>query len=399
MYNKYCATRQCRPDPPVGRPEADSGFTGPSEDAVMTDSLFSSLSLRETQLPNRIVVSPMCQYSSPDGLATDWHLVHLGSRAVGGAGVVMTEATAVEPRGRISPQDLGIWSREHAEALAPVADFVRSQGSVPAIQLAHAGRKASTSRPWEGHGPLQPAGEGWEVVGPSETPYPHDDGAPPTHALDREGIGRVIDAFVHGAERALSAGFEIAEVHAAHGYLLHEFLSPVTNDRDDEYGGSFENRTRLVREVTAAVRQVWPDDKPVFVRISATDWLPDRESWDVSQSARLAPLLFEAGADLLDVSAGGIHPDQQVPATGPGYQVPYAETIREHLRDESVPTAVGAVGGITEPVQAEELIQNERADVAILGREHLRNPYFGLEAAEELDADAEPPVQYRRGFQ
>jgi 2,4-dienoyl-CoA reductase-like NADH-dependent reductase (Old Yellow Enzyme family) len=365
----------------------------------MTDSLFSPLTLRETELPNRIVVSPMCQYSSPDGLATDWHLVHLGSRAVGGAGVVMTEATAVEPRGRISPQDLGIWSREHAEALAPVADFVRSQGGVPAIQLAHAGRKASTSRPWEGHGPLQPEEDGWEVVGPSDTPYPHEEPAPPTHALDREGIARVVDSFVHGAERALSAGFEIAEVHAAHGYLLHEFCSPVTNDRDDEYGGSFENRTRLLREVTAAVRQVWPDDKPVFVRISATDWLPDRESWDVKQSARLAPLLFEAGADLLDVSAGGIHPDQQVPATGPGYQVPYAETIREHLREADVPMAVGAVGGITEPVQAEELIQNERADVAILGREHLRDPYFALHAAAELDADVEPPVQYRRGFQ
>ena len=365
----------------------------------MTDTLFSPLTLRETRLPNRIVVSPMCQYSSPDGLATDWHLVHLGSRAVGGAGVVVTEATAVEPRGRISPQDLGIWSREHAEALAPVADFVRSQGGVPAIQLAHAGRKASTGRPWEGHGPLQPDGDGWAVVGPSDTPYPYDDEAPPTRALDREGIARVVDSFVHGAERALSAGFEIAEVHAAHGYLLHQFLSPVTNDRDDEYGGSFENRTRLVREVTAAVRQVWPHDKPVFVRVSATDWLPDRASWDVAQSARLAPLLFEAGADLLDVSAGGIHPDQQVPATGPGYQVPYAETIREHLREEDVPMAVGAVGGITDPVQATELIRNERADVAILGREHLRDPYFALHAAEELDAGVEPPVQYRRGFQ
>jgi 2,4-dienoyl-CoA reductase-like NADH-dependent reductase (Old Yellow Enzyme family) len=364
----------------------------------MTDSLFSPLTLRETELPNRIAVSPMCQYSSADGLATDWHLVHLGSRAVGGAGVVMTEATAVEPRGRISPQDLGIWSREHARALAPVADFVRSQGGLPAIQLAHAGRKASVSRPWESHGPLHPDGDGWEAVGPSDTPYPHDDEAPPTRALDREGIGRVVDAFVHGAERALSAGFEIAEIHAAHGYLLHEFLSPVTNDREDEYGGSFGNRTRLLREVTAAVRQVWPDGKPVFVRISATDWLPDRASWDVDQSARLAPLLFEAGADLLDVSAGGVHPDQQVPATGPGYQVPYAETIREHLRAEDVPMAVGAVGGITEAVQAEELVANERADLAILGREHLRNPYFALQAAEELDATVEPPVQYRRGF-
>ncbi|SEO35139.1 2,4-dienoyl-CoA reductase [Halogranum amylolyticum] len=359
----------------------------------MTESLFSPLSLRETTVPNRVMVSPMCQYSTADGVATDWHLVHLGSRAVGGAGVVMTEATAVEARGRISPHDLGIWNQEHADALAPVAEFVRSQGSVPAIQLAHAGRKASKSRPWDGSRPLSADDGGWETVAPSAEPYPYDDDPPGQRAMTAADVEDVTQAFVKAAKRADDAGFEIAEVHAAHGYLLHEFLSPVTNDRDDEYGGSFENRTRLVREVTAAVREVWPDDKPVFVRISATDWLPDRESWDIDQSVRLAPLLAEAGADLVDVSAGGIHPDQQIPNAGPGYQIPYAETIKENTE-----LAVGAVGGITEAEQADQLIRNGRADLAIVGREHLRDPYFTLHAAQELGADVDLPVQYRRGF-
>jgi 2,4-dienoyl-CoA reductase-like NADH-dependent reductase (Old Yellow Enzyme family) len=359
----------------------------------MTESLFSPLSLRETTVPNRVMVSPMCQYSTADGVATDWHQVHLGSRAVGGAGIVMTEATAVEPRGRITPHDLGIWSQEHADALAPITEFIRSYGSVPAIQLAHAGRKASKTRPWDGSDPLQPDDGGWETVAPSGESYPYEDEPPAQRAMTSEDVEDVTQAFVEAAKRADDAGFEIAEVHAAHGYLLHEFLSPVTNDRDDEYGGSFENRTRLVREITAAVREVWPDEKPVFVRISATDWLPDRDSWDLDQSARLAPLLAEAGADLVDVSAGGIHPDQQIPDSGPGYQIPYAERVRENTD-----AAVGAVGGITEAEQADQLIRNERADLAIVGREHLRDPYFALHAAQELGADVEPPVQYRRGF-
>ena len=359
----------------------------------MTESLFSPLSLRETTIPNRVMVSPMCQYSTADGVATDWHLVHLGSRAVGGAGVVMTEATAVEARGRISPHDLGIWSQEHADALAPIAEFISEQGSVPAIQLAHAGRKASKTRPWDGSEPLQSADGGWETVAPSAEPYPYDAEPPAQRAMSAADVEDVTQAFVQAAKRADDAGFEIAEVHAAHGYLLHEFLSPVTNDRDDEYGGSFENRTRLVREITAAVREVWPDDKPVFVRISATDWLPDRDSWDVDQSVRLAPLLAEAGADLVDVSAGGIHPDQQIPTSGPGYQIPYAETIKENTD-----LAVGAVGGITEPEQADQLIRNGRADLAIVGREHLRDPYFTLHAAQQLGVDVDLPVQYRRGF-
>ncbi|SFL08548.1 2,4-dienoyl-CoA reductase [Halogranum rubrum] len=359
----------------------------------MTESLFSPLSLRETTVPNRVMVSPMCQYSTNDGVATEWHRVHLGSRAVGGAGIVMTEATAVEARGRITPHDLGIWSEEHAEALKPITEFVRSQGSVPAIQLAHAGRKASKTRPWDGSEPLSPDEAGWETVAPSPDPYPYEDEPPAQRAMTAEDVEDVTQAFVDAAKRADEAGFEIAEVHAAHGYLLHEFLSPVTNDRDDEYGGSFENRTRLVREVTAAVREVWPDDKPVFVRISATDWLPDRESWDLDQSVELAPQLAEAGADLVDVSAGGIHPDQQIPNSGPGYQIPYAEAIKENTG-----VAVGAVGGITEAEQADQLIRNDRADLAIVGREHLRDPYFTLHAAQELGVDVELPVQYRRGF-
>ncbi|WP_254279106.1 NADH:flavin oxidoreductase/NADH oxidase [Haloarcula marina] len=363
-------------------------------------ALFSPLDLRETTIPNRVMVSPMCQYSCEDrdGLATDWHRTHLTSRAVGGAGLVMTEATAVEPRGRISPEDLGLWSDEHARALEPITEFIRQQGSVPAIQLAHAGRKAATSRPWEGHDPLQPDEGGWEAVGPSGDPWPYEDGeAPPTKKLDRDGIDDVIQSFRTAAERARDAGFEVAEVHAAHGYLLHEFCSPVTNRREDDYGGDFEGRTRLVREVTAAVREVWPDGKPVFVRISATDWLPDRESWTVDDSVRLADRLADAGADLIDVSGGGIHPESRPDYAGPNYQLAYAERIREETESD---IAVGAVGGITTPEQAEAIVANDRADLAIVGREHLRDPYFAMHAAEALDAtdEVEGPPQYRRAF-
>jgi 2,4-dienoyl-CoA reductase-like NADH-dependent reductase (Old Yellow Enzyme family) len=361
--------------------------------------LFSNLDLRETTIPNRVMVSPMCQYSCEqrDGIATDWHRTHLGSRAVGGAGLVMTEATAVEPRGRISPEDLGIWSDEHADALAPITQFVREQGSVPAIQLAHAGRKAATSRPWEGHDPLGPEAGGWTVVGPTDEPWPYEADAPPTERLSRDEIESVIDSFRVAAERALDAGFEVAEVHAAHGYLLHEFCSPVTNTREDDYGGDFEGRTRLLREVTRAVREVWPENRPVFVRISATDWLPDRESWTVVDSIRLSDRLAEIGVDLIDVSGGGIHPDSHPERAGPNYQVRYAERIREETERD---VAVGAVGGITTPEQAEALIANERADLAIVGREHLRDPYFALHAAEALDAtdEIEGPPQYRRAF-
>ena len=365
----------------------------------MTADVFSAFDVRGTTIRNRLMVSPMCQYSCEDrdGLATEWHRTHLGSRAVGGAGVVMTEATAVEPRGRISPEDLGIWSDEHRDALAPVAEFVHSQGATPAIQLAHAGRKASKTRPWEGSEPLQPDEGGWTVVAPSDEPYPYDDEPPVTEKLDRDGIEAVVESFREGARRAREAGFEIAEVHAAHGYLLHEFLSPVSNHRDDEYGGSFEDRTRLVREVTEAVRGEWDDDAPVFVRVSATDWLDDRESWDIEQSVRLADQLYEAGADLVDVSSGGVHPDQKIDWVGPNYQVRFAERIRD---ERETPVKVGAVGGIQTGEQAQALVRNGRADLAIVGREFLRDPYFPLHAAHDLGREdaVDVPPQYRRGF-
>jgi len=362
-------------------------------------ALFTPLTLRQTTIPNRVMVSPMCQYScdARNGVATDWHRTHLTSRAVGGAGLVMTEATAVEARGRISPHDLGIWTDEQAAALEPITEFLRDQGSVPGIQLAHAGRKGSTSRPRAGHDPLQPDAGGWDVVGPSGEPWPYDDDPPATHRLDAAGIESVVQSFREAAERASEAGFEVAEVHAAHGYLLHEFLSPVTNHREDEYGGDFDGRTRLVREVTAAVREVWPDDKPVFVRISATDWLPDRDAWAVEDSVRLADELADVGAGLVDVSGGGISPDSRPDSAGPNYQLPYAERIRAETESD---IAVGAVGGITTPEQAEAVVANGRADLAIVGREHLRDPYFALHAAQALDAtDAvEGPPQYRRAF-
>jgi 2,4-dienoyl-CoA reductase-like NADH-dependent reductase (Old Yellow Enzyme family) len=333
----------------------------------------------------------MCQYSAVDGVATDWHLVHLGSRAVGGAGLVMTEATAVSPEGRISPEDLGIWTDEQADALERVVSFVRGQGSVPGIQLAHAGRKGSKTRPWEGSTPVTGA-DGWEVVAPSDVPWPYDEGdSAPVRALSTEGIDAVVDDFVAAAERALDAGFAVAEVHAAHGYLLHQFLSPVTNRRDDAYGGGFEGRTRLVREVAAAVREVWPDDRPVFVRVSATDWLPDRPSWTLDDTVRLAARLTDLGVDLVDVSGGGIHPDQQLPETGAGYQVPYAERVRG---EADVPVA--AVGKITNPRHADALVRNGRADLVLLAREHLRDPYFSHHAAHDLGRDADWPPQYRR---
>ncbi len=358
----------------------------------MTTSLFTPLSLRETEIPNRVMLSPMCQYSADDGMANDWHRIHLGSRAVGGAGLVMTEATAVTPAGRITPNCLGIWSDEHARALEPITEFIRSQGAIPAIQLAHAGRKGSHRPPAEGRGGIPADHEdGWVTVSATDEPYPEAEEAE-VRRLDAAGIEDVIDAYVAAAERSLAAGFEVAEVHAAHGYLFHQFLSPVTNDREDDYGGDFDGRTRLLREAVAAVRDVWPDEKPVFVRISATDWLPDRESWDVDDSVRLAPLLADAGADLIDVSGGGLHPDQQLPGSGPGYQVPYAEAIRE-----GSDVAVAAVGGITEPTHADALVRNGRADLVAIGRELLRNPYWPLEAAHELDAEIEWPVQYRRG--
>jgi 2,4-dienoyl-CoA reductase-like NADH-dependent reductase (Old Yellow Enzyme family) len=354
--------------------------------------LFTPFECRDVTARNRVMVSPMCQYSceDKDGLATDWHLVHLGSRASGGAGIVMTEATAVTPRGRISPQDLGIWSDEHAEALEPITEYIASQGATSAIQLAHSGRKGSSYRPADGSGPIH-GDDGWTPVAPSAKPWPYDEPME-TERLDIDGIERVIDAFVAAAVRAVDVGFDIVEIHAAHGYLLHEFLSPVTNTRTDDYGGSFENRTRLLREIATEVRDVIPEGTPLFVRISATDWLPDRASWTVEDSARLAGALKPLGVDLVDVSAGAIHPEQQVPDTGPHYQVPFAERVAE----SGLP--VGTVGEITTPEGADAIIRNGRADLAILGREHLRDPYFAIRAAKELGHDAPVPRQYTRGF-
>ncbi|THE64236.1 NADH:flavin oxidoreductase/NADH oxidase [Salinadaptatus halalkaliphilus] len=357
-------------------------------------ALFDGLSMRDCEIPNRIAVSPMCQYSCDrDGLPTEWHRVHLGSRAVGGAGIVLTEATAVEPRGRITGADLGIWSDEHAAALEPITDFVREQGAVPGIQLAHAGHKASKCPPSEGNLPLSPADGGWETLSPSPDAYPPFRGdRPAMKRASTDDIVDVIGAFRTAAERSLEAGFDIAEIHAAHGYLLHEFLSPVTNRREDEYGGSFENRTRLLREVTEEVRAVWPADKPLFVRISGTDWLEDRPSWDLEQSVRLADDLAGLGVDLIDVSSGSVHPDQEPPG-GPNFQVPLAEAIRD-----GADIAVGAVGGITEPEQADAIVRNGRGDLVLVGREFLQDPYFGLHAADRLEDESADrwPVQYRR---
>ena len=363
----------------------------------MSPDIFAPLALREVTLPNRIAVSPMCQHSCDgDGLATDWHLVHLGSRAVGRAGLVVTEATAVEPRGRISRGDLGIWSDDHSEALESVTAFVTEQGSIPGMQLGHAGRKGSTARPWEGGQPLAPD-EGWETLAPSQIPYPYaDDSAPKPRAATRSDIAEVVEAFGRAAARADAAGFQFLEIHAAHGYLLHEFLSPVTNRRTDRYGGSFENRTRLLREVTASVREQWPAGKPLSVRISATDWLPDRDAWTVEQSIRLVEALDEQ-VDLIDVSAGGLHPDQRIPETGPRYQLPMAERIRA---EADADVAVATVGKVTTPEGASETVANDRADLVVIGREHLRNPYFTLGAARELGATdrVDPPAQYSRAF-
>jgi len=350
-------------------------------------ALFSPLIQRGVTLRNRIVVSPMCQYSCEDGVATDWHLVHLGARAVGGAAVVMAEATAVEARGRISPQDLGIWGDAHVAPLARVAAFLRGQGAVPAVQLAHAGRKASTARPWEGGHPVAPAQGGWSVVGPSALPFAA--GHPVPAALATGDLAGVVQAFVAAARRALAAGFELVEIHSAHGYLLHQFLSPLSNRRTDRYGGSFENRIRLLTEVVAAVRAVWPERLPLWVRVSATDWA-EAGGWDLPQTVALARILQGLGVDLLDCSSGGTLAHAKIPA-GPGFQVPFAEAVRRETG-----LATGAVGFITEPRQAEEIVAGGRADVVLLARQFLRDPYWPLNAAKTLGVDLPWPAQYRR---
>lgn len=349
--------------------------------------LFSPVTFRGITLPNRIAVSPMCEYSSTDGFANDWHLVHLGSRAVGGAGLVLTEAAAVLAEGRITPNDLGIWKDEHIAPLARIVEFIHGQGVRAGIQLAHAGRKASMNRPWDGERLLGPAENGWtNVAAPSAIPF-NDHYAQP-QVLDEAGLAAVPQAFAEAARRALAAGFDVVEIHAAHGYLLHEFLSPLSNRRTDAYGGSFANRIRLLVETVDAVRGVWPERLPLFVRISATDWTEG--GWDVAESVELARVLKQHGVDLIDVSSGGNVSGATIP-TGPGYQVPFAERIRYQAE-----IATGAVGQITSPVQADQIIRNQQADLVLLAREMLRDPYWPLHAAEALNTTTSWPPQYLR---
>jgi 2,4-dienoyl-CoA reductase-like NADH-dependent reductase (Old Yellow Enzyme family) len=347
-------------------------------------ALFEPLTLRGVTLSNRVLVSPMCEYSSDDGFANEWHLVHLGCRAVGGAGLVFSEATAVTPEGRISPQDLGIWKDAHVDMLARITRFIRQQKRIAGIQLAHAGRKGSTRRPWEGSGAVSE--DGWEPVGPTNEPFAS--GYPVPRPLDIAGIHAITTAFRDAASRALAAGFEVAEIHAAHGYLLHEFLSPISNTRQDAYGGSFDNRIRFCLEVVDAVRAIWPDRLPVFVRISATDWVDG--GWDIDQSIELARRLKPRGVDLIDCSSGGNVASARMPL-GPGYQVPFAERIR---REAAI--ATGAVGLITEPAQANAIVEGGRADCVLLAREMLRDPYWPMRAARELQTPIDWPAQYLR---
>jgi len=352
----------------------------------MASKLFTPIDLRGVRAKNRIFVSPMCQYSAVDGVPNDWHLVHLGARAIGGAGLVMTEATAVNPEGRISPHDVGLWNDEQQAAFARIAAFIQAQGAVAGMQLAHAGRKGSVDAPWRGAPPVPEADGGWQPVGPSALPFA------PQRTVPREmttaDIDQVVGDFVAAARRALAAGFEVVELHMAHGYLLHEFLSPLSNRRDDSYGGSLENRARLPLAVARAVREVWPEDRPVFARISATDWTDG--GWDLEQSVQLAVWLREAGIDLIDCSSGGLTPDARIPV-GPGYQTPFATAIRARAG-----IATGAVGLITEPEQAEQIVATGLADCVFLARELLRDPHWPLHAARRLRVDLPWPPQYER---
>ena len=349
--------------------------------------LFDSLLIRDIKFANRVFVSPMCQYSSTDGYANDWHFVHLGSRAVGGAGMVLTEATAVLAEGRISPQDLGIWSDDHIEPLARIVRFIHDQGSAAGMQLAHAGRKASTYRPWEGQGKVPETEGGWnKVVAPSAIAFA--DHYPLPEAASKEEIQAIVAAFGDAARRACEAGFRVVEIHAAHGYLIHEFLSPLSNQRTDAYGGSFENRTRILREIVAAVRRSWPERAPLFVRISATEWVDG--GWDIQQSIKLARQLQDSGVDLIDCSSGGNVAQAKIPV-GPGYQTALAEQIK---LESGVMT--GALGMITSAVQAEHILATGQADAVVIAREMLRDPYWPLRAARELGQAISWPVQYLR---
>ncbi|NEU10470.1 NADPH dehydrogenase NamA [Flavihumibacter sp. R14] len=349
-------------------------------------ALFSPLIIKSLHLKNRIVVSPMCQYSSEEGFANDWHMVHLGSRAIGGAALIIAEATAVSPEGRISASDLGLWTDEHIPGLKRITEFIHQNGSVAGIQLAHAGRKASTLPPWSGGKFVKKSDGGWQTLAPSAIPFREDDEAP--IALTDTQIRQMAIDFAAATERALEAGFKVLEIHAAHGYLIHQFLSPLSNKREDHYGGSFENRIRFLMEVLEAVQNVWPQDLPLFVRISATDWAEG--GWDIKQSIELCRLLKHTGVDLIDCSSGGLVSYAKI-STGPGYQVEFSERIKH---DAGILT--GAVGLITNAMHAESILQSQKADVIILARQLLRDPYFPLHAASQLGDDIQWPVQYER---
>ena len=349
--------------------------------------LFSALSLRGLTLRNRIGVSPMCQYSSDDGFANEWHLVHLGARAVGGAGLVFTEAAAVVPEGRISPQDLGLWKDEHMETLARITRFLGAHGAASGVQLAHAGRKGSTARPWEGTGAVPPERGGWTPVAPSAIPF--DRNYPEPAALDDAGIARVVEGFAAAARRAEEAGFDVVEIHGAHGYLLHEFLSPLSNRREDRYGGSFDGRVRLALEVARAIRRVWPERRPLFFRVSATDWAEG--GWTPEETVDLARRLVVEGVDAIDVSSGGLVPGVPIPA-GPGYQTEFARQVRA----AGVPAA--AVGLITSPQQADHVVRTGQADLVLLARAMLRDANWPIAAARALGREAPIPNQYLRAW-
>ncbi len=350
--------------------------------------LFEEVTIGDVVLRNRIGVSPMCQYSAFEGMPNDWHFAHLASRAIGGAGLVMAEATAISPEGRITPADTGLWNDDQQQAWTRIAAFLSAHGAVPGIQLAHAGRKASCDVPWRGGKRISASNGGWTPLAPSAVPYHDGDAAP--QALDVAGIRRVVADFRAAAQRALEAGFKVIEIHAAHGYLLHQFLSPLSNRRGDRYGGTFDQRSRPLRAVITAVRQVWPRPKPLFVRVSATDWVEG--GWDIEECVQLARWLKNDGVDLIDCSSGGLMPRAKVPAQ-PGYQVEFAARIR---REASIATA--AVGLITTAREAQEIIDRGDADLVLLGREHLRDPYFARRAASELGAKIGVPEQYQRAW-
>ena len=352
----------------------------------MSSTLFSPLEIKDIKFKNRITIAPMCQYSAVDGFANDWHLVHLGSRAIGGVGLIIQEATAVSPEGRISPEDLGIWKDEHIEKLQQINQFISSQNTVPGIQLAHAGRKASVSAPWNGNKKLDATQGGWQTVAPSAIGY-HENEATPM-AMDDQAIQKVITDFKTATKRSVQAGYKVMEIHAAHGYLLHQFLSPLSNVRTDNYGGSFENRIRLTLEVVEAVQQEWPSNLPLFVRISATDWADG--GWNAEESVELSRILKEKGVDLMDVSSGALVSHQKIPV-GPNYQVPFAEQIKA-----ATGILTGAVGLITEAKQAEEIVASGKADMVLFARESLRDPNLALTFAHDLDAEINWPKQYER---